>query len=526
MTETVRRVATYERVSSDDQRERETIKTQTEEIARRLLGDPNLHLIHRYVDDGVSGTIPLAERPAGRRLLEDAARGLFEEVWVLKLDRLGRDDVDPLVVRRDLERLGVKIVAVLENIGSPLEFAIRVAFAAEERRTFLARSAAGMNRAAREGRYCGGIRPYGYRVEGQRHQAKPVPDDTIVWGDMTAAGVMQRMYRRSAIDQWSCPKIAEEFNDLGIPTAYQRDGRGVRGKRTQGKWRAGRIRNMLIQPIYRGELQYGRRSSQPGGREVVTGRVEPLVSDEIWYAAQETLARNRIMAKNTRRVYLLRGIIRCAVCGLTYVGTTSSGTVWYRCDGQLLRRGPVEGRCIAKAVNGHYLQPRVWADVEAFLRDPGTIVHELETEFGGDGQKAIAEAESITLTAALRDLEEQQDRAIDLHIRGRLDAQTLDAQLDRIASDRAEIERRLATLHTDMAEEEPPLTPDILAELRRRLDEGLSDEERQEIVRLLVRITVHTEIRDGKKHARAVVEYRFPSVGETFTGTGSWPKSA
>ena len=111
----VRRVATYERVSSEDQRERETIKTQTDEIARHLASQPGLDLVERYVDDGVSGTIPLAERPDGRRLLTDATAGLFEEIWVYKVDRLGRDAVDLLVVRRRLDALGIALVSVVEG---------------------------------------------------------------------------------------------------------------------------------------------------------------------------------------------------------------------------------------------------------------------------------------------------------------------------------------------------------------------------------------------------------------------------
>ena len=41
----VRRVATYERVSSEDQRERETIKTQTEQLAISLARQPEIVLV-------------------------------------------------------------------------------------------------------------------------------------------------------------------------------------------------------------------------------------------------------------------------------------------------------------------------------------------------------------------------------------------------------------------------------------------------------------------------------------------------
>src|SRR2546422_4577593 len=157
VTQAVRRIATYERVSSEDQRERETIRTQTDELARQLEADPGVELVARYVDDGVSGTIPFSERQAGSRLLSDAALGLFDEVWVYKIDRLGRDDVDPLVVWRQLEALGVGVYSITEGRIDPFMYAVRVAVSAQERRTFLDRSSAGMNRAAREGRDTGGI---------------------------------------------------------------------------------------------------------------------------------------------------------------------------------------------------------------------------------------------------------------------------------------------------------------------------------------------------------------------------------
>ena len=110
----VRRVATYERVSSEDQRDRATIRTQTDELARRLAREPDVELVERYADDGVSGTIPLAERAAGGRLMRDAAAGRIDELWVYKLDRLGRDAVDLLVVRRRCIELGIRIISVVE----------------------------------------------------------------------------------------------------------------------------------------------------------------------------------------------------------------------------------------------------------------------------------------------------------------------------------------------------------------------------------------------------------------------------
>ena len=273
----VRRVATYERVSSEDQRERETIRTQTDEIARHLERQPGVELVSRYVDDGVSGTIPLAERPDGRRLLADAAAGRFEEIWVYKVDRLGRDAVDLLIVRRRLDALGIALVSVVEGQPDLLGYDVQAVVADHYRREFARRSADGMNRAAREGRYTGGIVPFGYRVEGHKATARLVPDDAVVWADRSAADLVRDMYERLALRAQSCRLIARDFNAAGIPTHYVRDGRGVRGRRTQGLWRPGRIRNLVVNPLYRGELRYGSRTTKRE-REVIAAPIAALVS--------------------------------------------------------------------------------------------------------------------------------------------------------------------------------------------------------------------------------------------------------
>jgi DNA invertase Pin-like site-specific DNA recombinase len=80
-------VAIYARVSSEEQRENQTIQTQIDTAKRwvefqRLVNKP-LEIYNLYLDDGVSGTIPFAERPAGKRLLSEAMESL-RSYWSIK----------------------------------------------------------------------------------------------------------------------------------------------------------------------------------------------------------------------------------------------------------------------------------------------------------------------------------------------------------------------------------------------------------------------------------------------------------
>jgi len=75
-------VAFYLRISSEEQCDRKTIEIQREFLEQycELYG---LEVVETYADEGVSGTLPLHERPEGRRLLDDAAAGRFGTVIVL-----------------------------------------------------------------------------------------------------------------------------------------------------------------------------------------------------------------------------------------------------------------------------------------------------------------------------------------------------------------------------------------------------------------------------------------------------------
>ncbi len=276
---------------------------------------------------------------------------------------------------------------------------------------------------------------------------------------------------------------------------------------------------------YAGRLEYGGRAKH--ARDVIPAAIEPLVSEELWQAAQEALHRNRRVARNTRRRYLLKGVIRCASCGLTYVGSQGRpGASWYRWGGRQRDRGPLDGACASAFLRGDEIERQVWADIERFLRNPGDVLGDLEGELAGETEAVIAEAELITLRSAINGLQTQRERVLGLAIRGHLSDAEADRELERITRERAALEARVGALGAPQALAVIEGANELLEAVRGRLDAGLTDEQRQEIVRLLVKITVRTSAGEngGKKSARAVVEYAFPKttlgVLQTPTGRG------
>lgn len=516
--EAVRRVVFYRRVSTDEQKERASILTQLEGLEHEMLREgAAVSLVGDYMDDGVSGSMPMEEREGGRRLIRDARSGLFDEVWVFKHDRLGRDDVDPLIVRREFTRLGVKIISLHDPVAGDLEYALRVAIAAEERRTTRLRTVAGTARAAREGRYCGGIVPIGYRVEGKKQYARLAVSDDPMWRTWTESDVVRQIYSWCAVDRWSCRRIAEHLNALGVPTAYQVAGRCVRKQRTRGEWTPGRIRQILTSTIYMGIYEYGKRSKD---REPIKVPVPAVVSEAVWDEAQRTLAQHNLRPKHAKNVFLLKSVLKCGVCGLNFSGTMGRGVVWYRCNGQIAWRGRLKGKCYAKGIDGRVLEPLVWADVERWLTAPGDLLDELAAEQNRNSAGAVAAAERTLVEKALADIAEQRNRMLDVYRRGRISVDEFETQMDSIVAEQQALDKRRAELEPafDIVERDVG-SAELLDAIRTRVHEGLSAEERQEIVRLLVRhVRVDTAMVDTKKTATVVVAYRFPAVELTDRG--------
>ena len=135
-----RSIATYARVSSDEQRDRHTVRNQRAALDRRLSSEPGLSVFQHYEDDGVSGTIPLQERPGGCALVRDARAGRFSQVWVVRADRLGRDAFELLRIWRLFENLGISLRATDENIEAPFSFDIHAVIAKNTRHQYLLRS--------------------------------------------------------------------------------------------------------------------------------------------------------------------------------------------------------------------------------------------------------------------------------------------------------------------------------------------------------------------------------------------------
>lgn len=159
---------------------------------RQIRGYCEMHglvLTELVTEEGVSGSEPVNERPAGAVLFGMLRSG--DMVIASKLDRLFRSALDALQVVEDLKGRGVKLHLldlggdIAANGLSKLFLTVAAAFAEAERDRIRERVAQVKADQRTQGRFLGGSRPFGYAsIDGT---LVPLP------GEQEAIATMKRM---------------------------------------------------------------------------------------------------------------------------------------------------------------------------------------------------------------------------------------------------------------------------------------------------------------------------------------------
>jgi site-specific DNA recombinase len=501
--------AIYARVSSERQRQEQTIASQTAAL-RELAKQRGLMVPEELVfeDDGFTGAN--LQRPALERLRDRAFEGCFEVVLCHAPDRLARRYAYQVLLLEELGRGGVEVIFAKEpeRSGSPEDELLRQfqgMIAEYERAQIAERCRRGKLHRARAGAVSVlSNAPYGYRYAKRTEHA-----DAFFEIDELEAPAVREIFDRYVERRESIVQIGKALTEQGVPT---RSG--------TPHWGSSTIWAILRNPAYTGRAAYGRRRStgepakpmrltrQQGRRSGRYGYehvgpehwlripVPALISEEQHALAQELLERNsRLSPRNTRKPSLLQGILVCRECGHSYYRSSTrskAGIVhhYYRCSGADGFRRP-EGRvCTAGQVRIDEVDEPVWAQVLALLENPELIKAEIDRRL----QALRAEHPASHRRDGLqRDLTRAQNalrRLIDGYQEQLITLEELRARMPELRRREATLRAELEVLDTQLHDAETYLKlTETLDAFRARLTanaELLSIEQRQEIVRLVV----------------------------------------
>jgi site-specific DNA recombinase len=521
-TPQVSHVALYMRVSSEDQAERGTIGAQRD-FLRQFAHLYSLPIVEEYEDDGITGTLSLSQRPAGRRLLDDAQQGRFGCVLVYRVDRLGRSLTTLLEAHTVLSQAGITIRSATEpfDTSTPIGtflFQLLGSLAELDKATLIERMTLGRDRVARNGKWTGGVVPLGYDLD---TEGCLVPSTRrIAEVDMTEAEFVRDLFQRIAAGGTASAECYR-LNALGVTTA-KRYGNG-KVVDVRAAWQPGRLSKLLKNTVYYGVHTLG---SQRGG---IARKVPSLVCQATWDAAQEQLRRNQRLPKNTvHRLYLLRSLITCGACSARFIGTPhprprKTGPrieYYYRCGTQSISHLPTgHTRCPAKRIKAEWLEDLIWQDCRTFILHPGEALAEAKRQLDARLQQSPRVIEEHRrVQQALGEKAIERDQILTLFRRKKIALEEAEKQLDAIEQEANALRTAISAIQAqrDLADAFAAHYHEattLLERFRERLDvvEATNDmaTKRQMVELLVAGIQVDTVGAGKEKHATITITYTF-----------------
>lgn len=286
------------------------------ETAQRL--GLQIEAIYREVVSGDS----IAGRPVMQQLLREVSAGDWDGVLVVEIERLARGDTqDQGAVAKAFQYNGTKIITPMKVYDPNDEFdeeyfEFGLYMSRRELKTINRRLMRGRQASAKQGKYIGGIPPFGY-------EKQKLPDQkgyTLIPNtDADTVRLIYSLYLGE--NSLGTGELATVLNNSGY--------------RTQKKhfWSGSTVQKILSNPVYMGKIKIGYRPKvkvfengvqkviRPvkafGEYTLIDGLHEGLVSEEEWYQAAEKLKSSALVhtTKKYKPQNPFSGLMKCQLCG-------------------------------------------------------------------------------------------------------------------------------------------------------------------------------------------------------------------
>lgn len=375
----------YARVSSMRQESEETIKSQVDEIKKRIKEDGNiLPKDNIFIDDGWTGEI--LERP-NLDLMRDAAKlGKFQTLYVYDRGRLSRVFFHQEIILDELRDLEIEFISLRDiNAVTPEDQVMQSMqgiFHQYERMKIIERFRRGKLYKARQKIIINGQSLFGYTYikKSEKESAKIIINEAD-------AEIVRKIFRWVGIEGVSMRGVIERLYREGI---FPR-------KRKKDFWSKGPIVRMLKCKTYFDGIAYYNKSEAVVSKNPInhdkykkikrTSRrvrpfedwipfqIEPIFDDmSLFDRVQKILEDNKKYASKRRKYdYLLTGKTYCEH-GFRRVGDGySKGQNHYYRSSARIYKFPEKSDCDCRGVNAVILDSLFWKRFEGILTNPDLI---------------------------------------------------------------------------------------------------------------------------------------------------------
>ena len=449
------RAAIYCRVSTEDQeREGTSLQSQLDaclKLAQEQGYDVPEGLVVMETYSGLS-----LDRPKLNEVRQWVRDREVDAVIAYTLDRLSRDPVHFIILQEELERAGIELIMVTEDVDSSdmgkLIAHIKGFAAKLEVEKIRERTQRGIRERIKAGKMPSGRRArlYGYTYsDGVRHINE------------TEAKIVKDMFRW-LLEGETLNGITYRLRELGIPTPSG-----------NGYWLRSTIYRILTNPAYMGKTYcytHVHRETNKHYRDsrkslktsieikpysegvLIEGATPAVITEALFNQAQAILKRNRQKSsRNSKLQYLLRGHLYCSRCGRKYWGYArwhngkpdKSNQRYYYCMGR--RSIITPHKCDNKGYQADYLEVVVWEQIEELLSNPQLVLAELERRKREPNQIEPLEQELSDIAQRLRELDKEQERLLQWALKG-FPEETIVRENEKINRERGELKKRRVEL--------------------------------------------------------------------------------
>ncbi len=460
------RAAVYLRQSQDRNGDGLGVDRQREDV-HRLIKSRGWTIAAEFADNDVSA-LSRKPRPEFVKMMAGVDAGEFDVIVARHMDRLLRRLAEFESVLERCQKTKTAIVTAADGVDTSTDggrlvarILSSVAQGEVERRSARQRSAA--VQAAKQGRWIGGRRAFGYETDG------------VTVRDDEAALIKQG--HADVLAGESLSEIARRWNSTGLVTG-------------QGKaFGRGAVKDVLTNPRHAGLRRYRAQGDRPAIRQNpelgITGTAEwPAIVDEpTWRAAVRILCDPERRSQPYGGKGLLTGLAVCGVCGETVHrgGGAHAGVRTYRCrsGAHVARKSDPVDEYVTEVTIARLTQPDA---------------AELWTAELPDASELMAEADTLR--------RRRDDIALD-YADGAMDRQQFRAANTRVLERLADIEAQIAA-----AGSTSPLAI-VAAEDVRATWEGLSVAQRRGIIAALMTPVLHLPGRGTRTFRPETVEIRW-----------------
>ena len=388
----------------------------------RYFEDGLYEVTDTYIDDGTSGTTD-TERENFQRMVQDVKSGRINCIMVKNLSRAFRNSANQgFFLEEFLPLYGVRFISLYQPcidtyLNPEVVHSLEVSITGFMNEQYAYKTSADIRRTFKHkrenGEFIGAFAPYGY--------AKDPEDKNTLVIDEDAAQIVRDVFTWFVSGGMSKGGIARKLNELGIPnpTAYKRSKgfhyENPHAKQNDGLWNSTSISRLLQNPVYIGVMRQGmqkvisykvhKRTAVPEDDWfVVENAVPPIISKEVFDAAQNLHQKDTRTPAGKNEVYLLAGLVRCADCDKGMYRHTSGKNVYYKCR---THREKGAGFCSTHTIRVDVLESAVLMAIQkqiALVESLSEIVREIN-------EAPVIKTESVRLNATLKQRTKDLEKA-------------------------------------------------------------------------------------------------------------------